>query len=179
MKTKISIMLAALGLVLSPAIRAEEKDHDHKDGDHKEHAGHDHEKKTAGPNGGRIVTATEPHFEFFVTPENKVKITFLGEDGKPIALKEQSVSATGGDRAKPTKLAFAKDGESLVSDKPLPKGKEIPIILQVKMTPDAKTVTEKFNVNLADCPTCKYKEYACICEHGEKGHDHDHEGHDH
>ena len=64
-------------------------------------------------------------------------------------------------------------------DKPLPAGKEIPIILQVKMTPDSKAVTEKLNVNLANCPTCKHKEYACICEHGEKGHDHDHEGHDH
>ena len=178
MKTNISILLAVFGLVFSPALRAAEHDHDHKEGEAKEHA-HEHGKKEAGPNGGRIVTATEPHFEFFVTPERKVKITFLGEDGKPVALKGQSVTAIGGERAKPTKLAFAKDGESLVSDKPLPEGKELPIVLQVKMTPDAKTVTEKFNVNLADCPTCEFKEYACICEHGHEGHDHGHEGHDH
>ena len=171
MKTKISILLAVFGLAFSTALRAEEKDHDKK-----EHA-HEHAKKEAGPNGGRVVTATEPHFEFFVMPDGKVKITFLGEDGKATALKEQSVTAIGGERAKPTKLAFAKDGESLVSDKALPEGKEIPIVLQVKMTKDAKTVTEKFNINLADCPTCKYKEYACICAHGAG--DHDHEGHDH
>lgn len=179
MKTNISILLAVLGLVLSPAIRAEEdhKDHDHKEGEHKEHADHDHAKKKAGPNGGRIVTATEPHFEFFVMPDGKVKITFLGDDGKAVAAKDQTVSAVGGDRAKPTKLAFAKDGDSLVSDKPLPEGKMVPIVLMVKMTADAKTVTEKFNVNLADCPTCDYKEYACTCAHGDE--EEGHEGHDH
>lgn len=165
MKTNISILLAVFGLALSPALRAEEKGHDHAE----------HAKKEAGPNGGRIVTSTEPHYEFFVTPENKVKITFLDEAGKPVALKEQSVTAIGGDRAKPTKMTFAKDGESLVSDKALPEGKEPPIVLQVKVTPDAKTVTEKFNVNLADCPTCKHKEYACTCDHGGD----EHEGHDH
>ena len=178
MKTKISILLAVLGLAFSPSIRAAEedhKDHDHKEGEHKEHA--DKGKKAAGPNGGRIVTATEPHFEFLVMPDGKVKITFLGDDGKATALKDQSLTAIGGDRTKPTKLAFAKDGESLVSDKPLPEGKMIPIVLMVKMTADAKTVTEKFNVNLADCPTCEHKEYACTCAHGEE--EEGHEGHDH
>jgi hypothetical protein len=172
MKAKLSMLLAVFGLICAPGLLAADE-HEHKEGDKKE--AHEHAKKEAGPNGGRIVTATTPHFEFFVTPENKVKITFLGEDGKATALKDQSVTAVGGDRAKPTKLAFAKDGDSLVSDKPLPEGKEIPIVLMVKMDKDAKTVTEKFNVNLAECPTCKFKEYACICEHGGD----DHEGHDH
>ena len=165
---KPTLLLAALCLILSPALRAEEKAPAAKE--HAEHA-----KKSAGPNGGRVVTATEPHFEFFVLPDGKVKITFLGEDGKATALKDQSVTAVGGDRAKPTKLAFAKDGESLVSDKALPEGKMVPIVLMVKVTADAKTVTEKFTVNLSDCPTCAHKEYACTCEHGEDGH----EGHDH
>lgn len=158
MKTNISLLLAVLGLVLSPALRAEEKEHDHKE--HAEHA-----KKEAGPNGGRVITATEPHFEFLVMPDGKVKITFLGEDGKATALKAQSVTAVSGERAAPTKLAFAKDGESLVSDKPLPEGKMIPIVLQVKVTADAKAVTEKFTVNLAQCSSCDHKEYACTCEH--------------
>ena len=177
MKTNISLLLAVLGLVFSPAVRAEDdhKGHDHKEGEHKEHA--EHAKKEAGPNGGRVVTATEPHFEFLVMPDGKVKITFLGEDGKATALAAQSVTAVSGERAAPTKLAFAKDGESLVSDKALPQGKMVPIILQVKMTADAKTVTEKFSVNLADCPTCEHKEYACTCAHGDE--EEGHEGHDH
>jgi hypothetical protein len=40
-------------------------------------------------------------------------------------------------------------------------------VVQIKVTPDAKTVTEKFNLNLEKCPTCKYQEYACTCEHAE------------
>jgi hypothetical protein len=150
MKTKIAaILLATLALV-----SAQEK-HDHA-----------HAKKVAGPNGGRIVESVEPHFEFFVTPERKIKITFLTEDNKAAAPKEQTLTATGGDRANPTKFTFAKEGEALVSDKPLPTGNDNPpIILQIKSTPDAKTVTDRFNVNLARCGECKHSEYACTCEH--------------
>lgn len=171
MKSKLLILLAILG---TPLALADEK-HEHSK-DSKEEHGHDHahEKKAAGPNGGRIVTAVEPHFEFFVTPERKVKITFLDEDNKPAALKEQSVTATGGDRANPTKLAFSKEGDSLLSDKALPDGKTIPIILQVKTSPEVKAVTERFTVDMNDCKSCEHKEYACICDHGHGDHGHDH-----
>ena len=153
MKTKIASILLAC-LALTPAIHAADK-HDHT-----------HEKKEAGPNGGRIITSTNPHYEFFVTPERKVKITFLGEDNKAIPAKDQIVTATSGDRSAPTKLTFTKDGDSLISDKALPEGNNNPpIILQVKSSPDAKSVTEKFNANLAICPECKHAEYACTCEH--------------
>jgi hypothetical protein len=153
MKTKIASILLAC-LALTPAIHAADK-HDHS-----------HEKKEAGPNGGRIVASVEPHYEFFVTPERKVKITFLTEDNKATALKEQTVTATSGERSAPIKMTFTKEGDSLVSDKALPEGNNNPpIILQVKTTPDAKSVTEKFNVNLADCSECKHKEYACTCAH--------------
>lgn len=179
MKPKLLILLALLG---TPLAFADDK-HDHSKESKEEHAGHDHDhdhgKKAAGPNGGRVITAVEPHFEFFVTPERKVKITFLGEDNKPVPAQEQTVTAVGGERSKPTRLAFAKEGDALLSDKPLPEGKMVPIILQVKTAPDAKTVTERFTVNLNDCPTCEHKEYACTCEHGHEGHDHGHEGHDH
>lgn len=153
MKTKqtITTLIAILGIAVLPAAMAEEK--------------HDHAHKEAGPNGGRIVTAMEPHFEFLVMPDRTLKITFLGEDGKPVAMKEQSITAIGGDRANPTKFAFARNGESLVSDKPLPEGTMIPIVIQVKLSPDAKTVTVKFTVNLANCTTCQHQEYACICGH--------------
>ena len=42
---------------------------------------------------------------------------------------------------------------------------DVPLILQVKPAADADNVTERFNVNLADCPTCEHREYACVCEH--------------
>ena len=160
MKTNIHILFATLAIACSPVVAAEPAEK------------HSHEKQEAGPNGGRVViTSVEPHYEFYVTPERRTgKITFLGDDGKAIAPAGQTVTAIGGERAKPTRFAFAKDGDSLVSDTAvLPEGKLIPLVLQVKVSPDAKTVTEKIAVNLADCPTCEHKEYACTCSHG---HDH-------
>lgn len=159
----IAIASAILNLVLPTALYAAD-----------EH-GHDHARKQAGPNGGRVVTSVEPHYELFVTTERKVKITFLGEDGKPVAADKQSVSAVGGDRANPTRMAFAKDGTSLLSDKSLPAGMVVPLIVQVKTASDAKTVTERISLNLAKCPTCEHAEYACTCEHGGD----EHEGHKH
>lgn len=161
MKSKIILSLAALGFILLPAVYAdkEEKDHDH---DHKS------EKKEAGPNGGRVIFSVEPHFEFFVTEDRKVKITFLGDDKKAVAPAGQTVSAVGGKRNKPTKFAFDKVDGSLVSDNALPEGNLIPIVLTVKASADAKAVTEKINIDLSDCPTCEHKEYACICDHADE-----------
>lgn len=123
------------------------------------------DKKEAGPNGGRILTAVEPHAEFFVTPERKVQITFLNDKDKAVAPTAQTVMVICGDRSNPTKLSFTKSGNTLISDKALPEGNDFPTVVQIKVTPDAKTVTEKFNLNLNACPTCKFKEYACICDH--------------
>ena len=131
--------------------------------------GHDHARKVAGPNGGLVVTAVEPHCELLVTPQRKLRITFLGDDNKPAALKDQSVTASGGDRAKPTKFTFVKDGGSLLSEQALPAGDAIPLILQIKTVPDAKAVAKRVILNLASCRGCKLAEYACTC--GEHGHD--------
>ena len=134
-------------------------------------------EKIKAPNGGRIIDTVTPKAEFLITAEKKVEVRFLDDAGKVVAPAAQTVTVTMGDRAAPTKLAFTKDGDKLVSDKVIPEGKGLPVVLQIKVTPEAKTVTEKFNLNLAKCPTCEHAEYACICAHGaeEKGH----EGHDH
>lgn len=123
------------------------------------------EKKVAGPNGGRILTGLEPRAEFLVLPDRKVQITFLGADGKPVAPAEQSVTVTAGERSAPATLTFAKSGNTLISSAPLPAGSEVPAVVQIKTTPSARTVTERFNVNLAICGECKLAEYACICAH--------------
>lgn len=185
MKTKpykhITALTAAIALSFSGNAFAEEKHDDHKGHDHKEQAEHkdkehgDHAKKIAGPNGGRILTSVEPHLEFFFTEERKVKITAVDDAGKAIPLGEQSVTVTGGKRSNPTRLSFTKEGDSLISDKAFPEGDMLPVIVQIKATPDAKTVIEKFTLNLSDCPGCEYLEYACTCDHGADGH----EGHDH
>ncbi|NOY00401.1 MAG: hypothetical protein GXP30_11800 [Verrucomicrobia bacterium] len=134
--------------------RADEKDH-----------GHSHEKKVAGPNGGRLITSVKPRLEFFVTKDRKVKITAVDDHNNVIPLAEQSVKVSGGSRFKPVRLKFEKKDGALISTKPFPEGKKLPVIVQIKTTSDSKTVTEKFYLDQNKCPECKNEEYACICDH--------------
>ena len=155
MKTKTSLLsriVAALSLAFTPVTSMA-------------HGDHAHEKKTAGPNGGRILTKVAPHAEFFVTAERKVQITFLDDAGKAISPAGQVVAVTAGERASPTKLSFTRVGDSFLSDGKLPAGNNFPAVIQIKASADAKAVTEKFNVNLATCSECSLAEYACICAH--------------
>ena len=126
---------------------------------------HSHEKKTAGPNGGRVLTKIDPHAEFFVMADRKAQITFLDDAGKAIAPSGQSVTMVAGVRTAPTKFTFVRSGDVLVSDGPLPAGKNFPAVIQIKSAPDAKAVVEKFNVDLSVCSGCSLAEYACICGH--------------
>jgi hypothetical protein len=153
--TLLTLAIAALGLAINVRAAEEEK-HDHE-----------HDAK-AGPTGGKLITEVEPHVEFFVNKDNKVEIRFIDDDMKVVAPGEQVISVTLGDRSAPTKLAFTQDGDKLISDKAIPEGENLPTVVQIKTTPDAKAVTEKFNLNLEQCPTCKNKEYACACAHGEE-----------
>ncbi|MES2595788.1 MAG: hypothetical protein V4662_10655 [Verrucomicrobiota bacterium] len=130
---------------------------------------HDHEHATkAGPTGGKLITEVEPHVEFFVNKEKKVEIRFIDDDNKVVAPGAQVISVTLGDRSAPTKLTFTKDGDKLVSDKAVPEGNDLPTVVQIREKEGAKAVTEKFNLNLNDCPTCKNKEYSCTCAHGDE-----------
>ena len=86
-------------------------------------------------------------------------------DGKVISIADQIVTLIGGNRSNPTYLEFSKDGDSLISNKSLPKGKAIPVIVTIKSTQESDPITEKFNLNLSACNDCDFKEYACICEH--------------
>jgi hypothetical protein len=129
---------------------------------------HDHEHGKAGPNGGKLITDVEPHAEFLVTKDKKIEIRFIDEANKVVAPAEQVVTVTMGDRSAPTKLAFTKSGDKLVSDKTIPEGNELPTVVQIKAKAGEKAVTEKFNLNLSDCPTCKHKEYACTCAHADE-----------
>jgi hypothetical protein len=133
-------------------------------------------EKIKAPNGGRIIASVEPHAEFLLTPEKKIEIRFLDAAGKVIAPAAQIVTITMGDRTAPTKLVFTKDGDRLVSDKAIPDGKDLPVVLQIKTTPEAKTVTAKFNLNLSTCPECKLTEYACACDHATEKKTHNHTG---
>ncbi len=177
MKNTKTILAAVTSLAFAFTANAEDGHTGHNHGkDEKKHAekahdhGHDHAKKIAGPNGGKIITTVEPHAEFFVTKDRKVRITFLDKNNKPIAVTDQTVTIVCGDRKSPTKLTPKKeaDGKSLLTAGTLPKGNNIPTIVTFKMKPDGKKIRARFSLKLTDCPNCDYKEYACTCDHGHK-----------
>ena len=190
---RFATLFAAMAFALTPACTKESGDHDHDhdhddhhehdghehgeeghdDHDHAEHKDHDHDHDhghshdgiEAGPNGGRILFEVEPHVEFLVTDDRKVRISAVNDDGKVIPVTTQTASLMGGSRANPTKMKFTKEGDSLVSDVAFPEGNDFPVVIQLKGNPEDKAAIVKFNLNLADCPTCDSKEYACTCDH--------------
>ena len=102
---KNKLLTSLLTLALAFTVSAADKDkHDHE-----------HEAK-AGPTGGKLITEVEPHVEFFVNKDKKVKIRFVDDDNKVVAPGEQVISVTLGDRSAPTKLSFTKDGNMLINE---------------------------------------------------------------
>jgi len=126
------------------------------------------EKKQGGPNGGRVIRTVEPNLEFLVTKDRKVEISALTADLKPAKLSGQVISVTAGDRSKPTKLEFKEENGKLVSTNKIPDGNDYPVSVSIKPSASAKAIYEKFNLNLEKCPTCKFLEYACICDHADE-----------
>ena len=166
-KMKLRYLIPAL---MIPFVHADEKDHNQdKTEEHADH--HDHEIKA--PNGGRVLHDVVPHAEFFITKERKVQITFLDDEGKPLADDAASVKAIGGERAKPTKFTFEKTKHGFLSKEKLPEGNLVPIVLMFKDSEGKAVKPIKFNVNMEQCPTCDFLEYACTCDHdhGDEGHD--------
>lgn len=163
MKTKsirnlLKTTIAGLSLMIAPSLFA--------GGNHDTHAhGHHHEEKTAGPNGGRIVRAVEPRFELLVREDRKIQITFLNNENKPITPEGQVFTAITGKRSNPTNMMFEVHEGILLSDKALPEGNNLPMILNIKNTAEGAIHRERFILNLGECPSCDYKEYACVCGH--------------
>ncbi|HWL53780.1 MAG TPA: hypothetical protein VNQ90_15180 [Chthoniobacteraceae bacterium] len=139
--------------------------------------GHSHDGAKAGPTGGRLIARVEPHAEFLVNADRKIEIRFVDDHQQVVAPGEQVVTVIMGDRAAPTRLAFSREGDKLISDRAIPEGNNLPTIVQIKGGPSAKAVTERFNLNLSQCPACKNAEYACACSDEDRhDHDHDHSG---
>lgn len=144
--------------------------HSHEGEDAHDHEGEeahhdDHEKKEGGPNGGRIITSVDPRVEFLINDDRSIQLTFLDAESHAIAPSGQVISLISGDRSNPTMIAFMPKANALVSTQSLPEGNAVPVVLQIKSSPSAETIREKFNANLSECPTCDYQEYACVCGH--------------
>ncbi len=141
--------------------------------DHDHHEGEGHELVT--PNGGRLVALMDSHAEIFVKDDGGVQVTFLDEEGAVVAPSGQLVTLVGGNRMDPIQLDFAESGDSLLSEGALPLDKPIPVVVQFQAGAGEKTYRERFQLNMSSCPTCEYKEYACVChedEESEHGHEH-------
>lgn len=132
---------------------------------HSHELGEGYAGKMAGPNGGRLITSVNPNFEFLVQEDRRVRLTFVDEGASPIDVASVSVLLTCGDRMSPTETAFAQADNALISEKPLPDGNILPVVLTIKTTPDSEPIYEKFNVDFSTCGGCRFVEYACICGH--------------
>lgn len=153
MKPKLLILMT---LLVTPLAFAEDK-HDHEKESKEEHAEHgeDHEDEgKKGPNGGHLVESKAGfNLEVSVDKDRKARIVFVDKDNKKaVPLEAQVVTGTSGERANPVKLVFAKgkdaDANVLISDKALPEGAHVAMILVIKTTPEAKAVTERFELHL-------------------------------
>ena len=148
MKNKLNLTAALfLAVFASPlAIAAGDHDHDHEDHHHDENV-------NKGPNGGHVIESKAGFsFEVTVDKARKARIVFLDKQNKAVALGEQTITGIAGERSAPTKLSFAKgkdkDANVLISDKALPDGAHVQMILTIKTTPDAKAVVERFELHL-------------------------------
>ena len=127
---------------------------------------HDHGPRTQpGPNGGRILAKFEPHVEFLVTPDRRVKLTFLDGAGKPVPAANQIASLITGDRMAPTRLTFVPAAGALLSEQTLPEGSAWPVVVEIRGSAESKPTRDKFNLDLAVCSGCSRPEYACTCGH--------------
>ena len=123
------------------------------------------EKKTGGPNGGRLLEKTEPKAEFYLEKDQTVIITFYDAALKPVPAAAQSVTVIADAKDGKKTIEFAKKADVLVSKTKLPEGDGYNVVVQFKQTADAKPQIYRFNLQLSTCGECKRAEYACICGH--------------
>ena len=122
-----------------------------------------HEGVELGPNKGRILEFSKDetmHGEVIVKGD-KFHIALLDKDMKAVAMTEQMLTATTGERDKPVKLVVEKDAKGFVV--PVVKAGEW-LILQYKNTPKAKAVTARLEYNTATCEGCNKAEWLCECK---------------
>jgi len=97
---------------------------------------------------------------------DKFHIALLDKDKKPVAITEQTLTATTGSRTEPVKLTVEKDAKGFLM--PAVKAGDW-LILQYKDSPKAKAITARLEYNTSECEGCKKAEWLCECKpDGEK-----------
>ena len=118
----------------------------------------------AGPRKGRILELEGVNAEFFVEKDRTISIAFYDAAGKKQPAAAQVIVATAEAPGAKTKLEFEKKGDLLVSKAPLPTGEGYQIVVQAKVTADAKPKNFRIKLETHICKGCSHPEYACTCD---------------
>lgn len=127
-----------------------------------------HQGIKIGSNGGRIFklkSKTTPQLEV-AAKDGKFVVYVLDESGKSLPLGDRTLAITAGERSKPEKLSVEKSGETFTAM--IPKGKEFPVVFQIREKEGDKPLTARMNYDSASCPECKEPEWLCACGAEEK-----------
>lgn len=128
-------------------------------------------KPIPGPNGGRILTTSAPHAEFFVAEDRSVTMAFYDEELKPIPPGDRKVKVIAQAEAGRAKLEFIKTTNAFTSTQPLPEGDGYTVVVQIREKPGAKPTNHRVMFHDEVCDECNRAEYACICDEDD-GHGH-------
>jgi len=116
-----------------------------------------------GPNGGRILELAKNgaiHAEVTLK-DGKFHVALLDKEMKPVEVKDQSITATGGTRQKPEKLTVEKTAAGFVMPAVQP-GQWL--IVQFKENDKARAVTARMQYDTSNCDACDSPEWICKCE---------------
>ena len=122
-----------------------------------------HSDHELGPNGGRILEFSKNqsiHGEVTLT-NGMFHVAILDKDMKPMELKDQTLTVTGGPRNAPQKPKVEKQGQQFGF--PELKGDNYLLVFQFKENTKAKPITARFEYYAAKCGTCKKGEWLCDC----------------
>ena len=122
------------------------------------------ETQIGGPKGGKLLENQAPRAEFFVEKDHTVSLTFYDENLKPVAVKDQSATASVDSEGKKTKIDFVKQGDVLKSSSPLPQGEGYNIVVQLKKDASSKPENFRIKYDTHICGECNRVEYACTCD---------------
>jgi hypothetical protein len=116
-----------------------------------------------GPNKGRILefSTNETIHGELTEKDGKLHIAVLDKDMKPMAMDEQTLTATAGTREKPVKLEVTKDDKGFTVAAP---GAGEWMIIQFKNDAKAKTITARLEYDTSVCGSCSNPEWLCSCK---------------
>ena len=115
-----------------------------------------------GPNGGRIIefSKNETMHGELTLKGDRFEIALLDKEMKPVAVSDQELTITIGDRSKPEKIAVEKKDTHFTF--PTVKAGEW-IVFQFKQDAKAKAITARVQYDVASCGACKKPEWLCAC----------------